>query len=120
MRVLYIGIFTFAGSWALFMVNSYVAEMEIIFGNPVGRGEIQVLGGMYLLSAVAVLYCWIKGLIFDLFKITTFVMGAVLLSRIYSYIQGDFNDMIHGLTLSEVPLFVWSVWGLRKYGGERD
>lgn len=113
-RGTYIVLFLFTGIWALFLPDHYAAALETTLRTPVGRGEIQGLGSIYLLSAVICIYCWYVNQLSDFYKMTTFVLTAITLSRMVSFIRLDFDQQMIVLTVIELVLLVWSVSQLRK------
>ena len=114
MRVLYIGIFTLTGVWALLLPVNYAQGVGITIDQPMGRGEVAVIGGVYLLSAILLLYHWFKKQNSELYKIPTFVTGAIILSRLVSVIKGDFDQQLLLISLSEILLIIWAIWGLKR------
>ncbi len=114
MRVVYIGIFTLTGVWALIFPTNYAKELGMTITQPMGRGEIGVIGSVYLLSALIFFYNWLKKQDSELYKIPSFVIGAIVLSRSVSVIKVDFDQELLIIFVSEVLLLAWAFWGLRR------
>ncbi len=114
MRLGYLAIYFGAGTYALLFVVAYSDGMTISFLEAHGRGEMQVLGALYFMSAAVFLYQWIKGQDATIYINPTLMMSATLLARLVSILKGDVNQMLVILTLFEVVLALWAFWGLHR------
>jgi hypothetical protein len=114
MRIGYLVIYFGAGIWALIFVDHYANNMTISFIEAQGRGELQVLGAAYFVSATVLLYQWIKGQEANLYINPAAVLTATLLSRLVSILKGDVNQMLITLILFEVVFAAWAFWFLAR------
>ena len=114
MRIGYLVIYFGAGIWALIFVDHYANNMAISFIEAQGRGELQVLGAAYFVSATVLLYQWIKGQEANLYINPAAVLTATLLSRLVSILKGDVNQMLITLILFEVVFAAWAFWFLAR------
>ena len=106
LRSLYILLFIPIGGWALFFADHYAEFIEASLNTPLAKGEIQVLGAVYLLSGLWVAYTWFNKNSNELYRAALFMVSALLLSRLVALIKGDLDQTLMMFAAIEIPFFI--------------
>lgn len=114
MRIVFLAIFIPGGFYALFTPVEYAKGWGMTMDQPMGRGEVSVVGGAYLLASIILLYNWFKKNNSEIYKAPAFLITAILLSRFVSIIYGDYDETLLYIFFIEIILIIWAVLGLKR------